>query len=47
MKEKQQDFQDEIAKNAEQFSEMLGSIGTTKKGTERDSAVARIMEEWE
>ena len=35
-----QEFQEEITKNAEQFSKLLERIGTTKSDTERDSAGA-------
>ena len=36
MKEKQQEFQEGITKNTEQFSELLGSMGTTKNDMGRD-----------
>ena len=47
VKEKQREFQEEMAKNAERFSELLESIGTTENDTERDSAGDRIIEGWE
>ena len=47
VKEKQQEFQNEMSKNAEKFSELLERIGTTENDVERDSAGARIIEGWE
>ena len=47
VKEKQREFQEEMAKNAESFFELLESIGTTENDVERDSAGDRIIEEWE
>ena len=47
VKEKQQELQREMKKNAVQFSVLLESIGTTKNDKERDSAGARIIEGWE
>ena len=47
VKEKQREFQEEMTKNAERFSELLESIGTTENVTERDSAGDRIIKEWE
>ena len=36
-----------MAKNAERFSELLESIGTTENDKERDSAGDRNIEGWE
>ena len=47
VKEKQQEFQNEMSKNAEKFSELLESIGTTNNDVEKDSAGARAIEGWE
>lgn len=47
MKEKQQYFQEEMAKTAEQFSELLESTGTTKSDVERNSPGAMIIKGWE
>ena len=47
VKEKREELQEEMAKNAEQFSELLEIIGTTSNDIERDDAGARIIEGWE
>ena len=47
VKEKQRKFQEEMVKNAEHFSELLESIGTTENDTERDSTGDRIIGGWE
>ena len=47
LKEKRQEFQEEKAKTAVQFSKLLESMGTTKNDMKRDSAGARIMEGWQ
>ena len=47
VKEKQREFREEMTKNTERFSELLGSMGTTENDTERDSAGDRIIEGWE
>ena len=47
LKKRQQEFQEAMANNAQRFSELLDSIGTTENDTERDSAGDRIMEGWE
>ena len=47
VKEKQREFQEEMAKNAERFSELFENIGTTENDTERDGAGDRIIEGWE
>ena len=39
--------QQEMAKNAVQFSELLECIGTTKNDMEWDSSEARITAGWE
>ena len=44
VKKKLREFQEEMAKNAERFSELLESIGTTENYTERDSAGDRVIE---
>ena len=36
-----------MAKNAEQFSELLERLGTTRNDTERDDAGSRILEGWD
>ena len=38
VEEKQQEFHEEMTKNAERFSELLESIGTTENDTARGSA---------
>ncbi|MEP1953909.1 MAG: hypothetical protein ABJJ26_03135 [Algoriphagus sp.] len=47
VKEKREEFQEEMAKNAEQFSERLERISTTRNDIERDYAGARIIDGWE
>ena len=47
VREKQREFQEEMTKNAERFSELLESISTSQNDTERDSAGDRIKEGWE
>ena len=46
VKEKQREFQEEMATNAESFSELLERISTTHNDTERDSAEHRIIDGW-
>ena len=47
VKEKREQFQAEMAENAEQISELLEIIGTTKNDVGRVNAGAMIIERWE
>ena len=47
MEEKQQEFQEEMAKNAVKFSKMLKSVGPVDTEMERNRAGANILEGWE
>ena len=42
--EKQREFQEEITKNAERFSELLESTGTAESDTQRESTGDRMIE---
>ena len=47
VKDKREEFQEEMAKNGEQFFELLEIIGTTRNDIEWDGAGAGVIEGWE
>ena len=47
MEEKQQEFQEEVTKNAVKFSKLLKNVGPVDTEMERDRAGAKIIEGWE
>ena len=47
MEEKQQEFQEEMAKNTVKFSKMLKNVGPVDTEMERNRAEAKIIEGWE